>query len=89
MRKVSMQIYVKGSNGKYNTYFYINGNRHDCYGTEDINEVHEKLMLDLIAKKLHKCTYITRITDRCNYDGTRTIEVYYDNKTKCAYVVEA
>ena len=90
MKKVSMQIYVKGSNKKYNTYFYTSeNNRHECYRTEDVNEVHERLMHDLIAKKLHGCTYITRITDRSNYDGTRTIEVYYDNCTKCVYIVEA
>ena len=56
--------------------------------TNDPAEIHKDLMNDLIAKKLHKCTYIRSIKDRPNYDGTRTITVYHDNGCKRVYVVE-
>lgn len=51
--------------------------------------VQEALMKDLIAKKLHGCSYIRAIFDRNNYDGTRDITVYYDNNTRRVYTVNA
>lgn len=59
------------------------------YKETDPAEVNKALMHDLINKKLHGCKYITSIKDRCNYDGTRTITVYYDNGVKNEYTVEA
>ena len=56
--------------------------------TDDPAEVHERLMHDLIAKKLHKCSYITSIKDYPNHkDDTRTITVFHDNDCKTEYRV--
>ena len=51
-------------------------------------EVYRSLSHDMIAKKLHACSYIKRIEDRSNYDGTRTIKVTYDNSVRRVYVIE-
>lgn len=56
---------------------------------ENAKEVYEYLSQDLIHKQLHKCKYITRITDTCLYNGFREITVYYNNKVKAIYVVKA
>lgn len=56
--------------------------------TFDAARIHEHLMHDLIAKKLHACRYITGIKDRTNYDGTRTITVTYDNGVRAVYTIE-
>jgi hypothetical protein len=55
----------------------------------DTAAIYESLAGDLIAKKLHGCTWITRINDRCNYDGTRTITVTYNNGCRAIYTVKA
>lgn len=78
MRKESMVIEEK-TNKKWNTYGSVIYNKETIY---------KSLMHDLIAKKLHKCTYITSIKDICNYDGTRTITVSYDNDVRRKYTVE-
>lgn len=49
--------------------------------------VYKELCHDLWAKHICKATYIKRITDRNNYDGTRTITVLYDNAVKRVYTV--
>lgn len=51
--------------------------------------IHESLMKELIAKKLHQCRWIKSIRDSCNYDGTRDITVTYDNGFRSVYTVEA
>ena len=51
-------------------------------------EIYHSLMHDMIAKKLHQCTYIKSIKDRSNYDGTRTITVTYDNSVRRVYVIK-
>lgn len=50
--------------------------------------IYGKLMHALIAKKMHKCTYITRIDDQCMYDGTRKVTVYMDNGYRDVFIVE-
>lgn len=50
--------------------------------------IHESLAHDLIAKKLHNASYIKSIKDRCNYDGTRTITVTYDNGCRRVYKIK-
>ncbi len=55
---------------------------------DGLKEIYKSLAHDLTAKKLHKCTYIKSIADRCNYDGTRTITVTYDNNCRRIYIVE-
>lgn len=60
----------------------------ESYTTNDTNEINRSLAHDMIAKKLHSCTYIKSIKDRCNYDGTRTITVTYDNDCRSIYCIE-
>ena len=57
----------------------------------DTNEesVYKSLARDLIHKKLHGASYICRITDKTNYDGTRDITVTYDNGCRSIYTVKA
>lgn len=68
MTKASVEIKVKVGK-KWET----------TYTNKNVKDVYRRLSEDLIAKKMHKCSYISRITDRNNYNGTRTIEVYYKN----------
>ncbi len=51
-------------------------------------QLYHALMCDLIAKKLHNCTYIKSITDCPNYNGTRTITVTYDNNFRKVYTIK-
>jgi hypothetical protein len=52
------------------------------------SEVYKSLAHDLIAKKIHACTYIKSIKRICNYDGTQTITVTYNNDCRSIYTVE-
>ena len=54
----------------------------------DKNEIWESLAKDLIAKKIHKATWIKRVQDKPNYDGTRNITVTYDNNVRSIYTVQ-
>ena len=66
------------------------GNTYETTRTiTDKATIYEDLSAALIAKKIHNCTYITRITDSCNYDGTRTITVNYNNGCRCRFTVKA
>ena len=58
------------------------------YTTTDATTIYKDLAHDLQAKYIHRASYVKRITDRCNYDGTRTITVTYDNDTRSIYIVE-
>lgn len=51
-------------------------------------KIYESLSKDMIAKKLHKCTYIKTIKDVCNYDGTRDITITYDNGVRRIYTIK-
>lgn len=51
--------------------------------------VNKSLLHDIVAKKMHGATYIKRITENCNYDGTRTFTVFYDNNVKNVYTIES
>lgn len=66
----------------------INGKYQEIRRVTDPAEVEHDLMHDLIAKKLHSCTYIKSIKDRTNYDGTRTITVTYTNNVRRIYRIE-
>lgn len=58
------------------------------YTSFDPLKVYQDCFNALLHKKIHKCSYITSIKDTCNYDGTRTITVYYNNNCKYVYIVE-
>lgn len=56
-------------------------------------DVVKSLNNDIIAKKMHKCSYIERITEYNHVviiegNAHLHIEVYYNNDTKSVYVVE-
>ncbi|MCQ2978077.1 MAG: hypothetical protein MJ232_08690 [archaeon] len=77
MRKEQMTIEVK------------NGRSYETTRTEyNKEEIYKSLADDLLHKKIHKCTYITSIKDRCNYDGTRTIITTYNNAVRHIYIIE-
>ena len=58
------------------------------YRTENPENVQRRLCHDLVAKKLHHAEYVKRITDKTNYDGTRTIRVLYNNGTRATYRIK-
>ena len=66
-----------------------NGKWIDTYIEDNWAFVNTALMEDLIHKKLHKCKYITKITDKPNFDGTREIVVYYYSDVRNIYTVKA
>ena len=59
-----------------------------CRVITDKTEIYESLSKVLIAKKLHGCSYVKRIEDKCNYDGTRTIKITFDDDVRRIYVIE-
>lgn len=59
----------------------------DEYTCTDPATVYSRLAGALIAKKLNKCTYVTRIKRVNNYDGTQTITVNYCNDCRSIFVV--
>lgn len=54
---------------------------------ENAAEIYETLARELLAKKVQMCKWITKITDRTNYDGTRKIVVTYDNGVRSIYQI--
>ena len=55
---------------------------------KDEKEIYKDLSNALISKKLHQCSYIRSIKDKCNYDGTRNITILYSNNVKATYTVK-
>lgn len=53
----------------------------------DPEQIYRDLTHDLIASKLHKADYIKSIRDKCNYDGTRTITITYNNNVRRIYQI--
>lgn len=54
----------------------------------DPETIHKELLDNIVAKKMHNCSYIKSIKESCNYDGTRTFTVYFSNDTKAVYIIE-
>lgn len=50
-------------------------------------DIYKALATDLLAKKIHNCSWIKRIEDSNNYDGTRTIKITYDNDCRSIYTI--
>lgn len=76
-RKIEMKVFDKKS-GKWE----------ETYSSDNAAEIYRALARNLTSKYLHKASYTKQVKDRCNYDGTRTITIYYDNGVKCEYTVE-
>ena len=51
-------------------------------------EIYESLENDLVAKLIHKCTYIKRIKRDPLYTGYERITVTYDNDVRSIYTVK-
>lgn len=51
----------------------------ETYRTENRAEVYEALANDLLYLKVFKSPVYKRMTQRNNYDGTRTVIIYQDN----------
>ena len=60
----------------------------EIYKSTDTETIYTRLTNELIAKKINNCTYIKSIKYRCNYDGTRTIIISYDNGTRALYTIK-
>ena len=77
MRPETRTAYIK--NGKTWTATYIE---------TDTAAIYKSLNKDLRNRFIHRAAYVTRVTDYCNHDGTRTITVYYNNNVKSVYIVK-
>lgn len=62
--------YQKKVGNKYVTELHINDNK----------LAYENVARAFIAKKVNKCTWITRITHEFDWNGYDIITVYYDHK---------
>lgn len=51
----------------------------ETYRTEDKAKVYEDLANELMNLKVFKSPVYKRLTQRNNYDGTRTVIIYQDN----------
>ena len=49
--------------------------------------IYRELSYALTAKYLHHAPSVRRICDKCNYDGTRTITVYYSDDVRRVFIV--
>lgn len=74
-----MSIQVK-RNGRYHT-------THEYSEVLHRDEIHERLMNDLLSRYVLGSPSVTRITERSNGDGTRTVTAYYSNDTRTVYVI--
>ena len=76
-------------NIEYVTYSKENGKWVETYRNANKADVYEDLSRDVCAKKIHLASYIKSIKHVCNYDGTRTYTVLYNNNVKREYTVKA
>lgn len=66
----------------------VNGKWYETFRETDESKIWESLAKDLIAKKLHKASWVKSVRDASNYDGTRNITVTYDNDVRSIYTVK-
>lgn len=67
----------------YNIYF-----KKKDWNILSIEEMTAMLLDDIVCKKFYKSPRILRINVINNYNGTKTIIVYYNNKFKREYLVK-
>lgn len=65
----------------------VNNNWINSFEEYNETEIYKSLSRDLIAKKLNKCKYITKITRQQHYNRFITITVTYDNNNRSIYTV--
>ncbi len=59
------------------------------YRTEDPEEIYKGLAQQLLSHKVFHASYIKRMEQHNNYDGTRTVTFYEDNGGRRVYIIEA
>ena len=71
-------------------YTNTNGKWEICFTETNRERVYEWLSSDLVAHYVHKASRISKVTDVCNYDGTRTITIHYakDYHLKNVFIVD-
>lgn len=67
----------------YNIYF-----KKKDWSVLSIEEMTAVLLQEIVDKKFYKSSYILRINVVNNYNGTKTITVYFNNNFKCEYLVK-
>lgn len=82
------EVYIMTEKASETVFRRVNKNKwEEVYHTENAASVYEKVARCLLAKYVHKCTWITRIIDNNNYTGTRTLRVYTDNGYMYKYII--
>mgnify|MGYP003308507354 CR=1 FL=1 len=66
----------------------INSKNETLYETENTTQATEDLLSCIVAKKIHRCTWVRTIKDTCNYDGTRTIKIFENCRIKRIFLVK-
>ena len=78
MKQISLHDYIK----KGRTW-------EESFSTTDQRAVYQLLAQAMIRKYVHRAAGILRVMERNNYDGTRTVTIYYDSNCKSEYTVLA
>lgn len=60
----------------------------ETFRTEDTEQIYKDLAQELLNCKVFKSTYYRKMTQRNNYDGTRTI-TFYQDIGRSVYTVKA
>ena len=74
---------------EYVVFERVNGKYVETHRNANELDVYTDLSRDVCAKKIHQASYIKSIKHVCNYDGTRTYIIFYDNNVKREYTVKA
>lgn len=56
--------------------------------TDEKERIYKDLSYDLLVSKVWKGSGVKKLVDKTNYDGTRTIYVFYGNGFRSKYIVE-
>lgn len=57
------------------------------YESTNAEHCYQTYAAHLYDKYIAKAPYIRRVTDKCNYDGTRTITFYQTNDYRTTYII--
>jgi len=59
----------------------------ETYASTNAEHCYQMYAGHLYDKYIAKAPYIKRVTDQCNYDGTRTITFYQTNDYRTTYII--
>ena len=57
------------------------------YESTNAEHCYQMYAAHLYDKYIAKAPYIKHVTDKCNYDGTRTITFYQTNNYRTTYII--